>query len=49
VLLDIRAALEQAYDAGDSCRRIDDRTPCEPPLDPEDQAWAGALTIRAES
>lgn len=47
VLLDIRAALEQAYDAGDYCRRIDYRAPCEPPLDPEDQAWADALTAQA--
>jgi hypothetical protein len=39
VQLDIRAALEQAYEAGSYRDRIDYHAPCEPPLDPDDQAW----------
>jgi hypothetical protein len=44
--LDIGAALEQAYEAGSYRDRIRYNAPCEPPLDPEDQAWANEL-IRA--
>jgi hypothetical protein len=46
VQLDIRAALEQAYEAGSYRERINYDAPCQPPLDPEDQAWANEL-IRA--
>ncbi len=46
VPLDIRAALEQAYEAGSYRQRIDYHAPCEPPLAPDDQAWADEL-IRA--
>jgi hypothetical protein len=40
VPLDIRAALEQAYEAGSYRDRIDYRSACQPPLPPDDQAWA---------
>jgi hypothetical protein len=40
VRVDIRAALEQAYEAGSYRDRIDYHAPCEPPLDRDDQAWA---------
>ena len=43
VPLDIRAALEQAYDAGSYDQRIDYSKPCQPPLSPEMQAWADQL------
>jgi hypothetical protein len=43
VRVDIRAALEQAYEAGSYRDRIDYHVPCEPPLDREDQAWADEL------
>jgi hypothetical protein len=41
--LDIRAALEQAYEAGSYRDRLCYDAPCEPPLDHEDQAWANDL------
>jgi hypothetical protein len=43
VPLGIRAALERAYDAGSYRDRIDYASPCQPPLDADDQAWADAL------
>ena len=43
VALDIRAALEQAYDAGSYDQRIDYSKPCQPPLSPEMQTWANQL------
>jgi hypothetical protein len=43
VKLDIRATLEQAYEAGSYGERIDYHTPCEPPLERDDQAWADGL------
>jgi len=43
VPLDIRAALEQAYEAGGYGQRIDYQLPCEPPLASGDQAWADEL------
>jgi hypothetical protein len=43
VRLDLRAALEQAYEAGGYRQRIDYRAPCEPPLEPDDQIWAEQL------
>lgn len=43
VPLDIRAALEQAYDAGSYDQRIDYSQPCQPPLSAEMQAWANEL------
>lgn len=46
VQLNLRAALEQAYDAGSYRDRIDYHAPCQPPLSAEDQTWADEL-IRA--
>jgi hypothetical protein len=43
VTLDIHATLEQAWLAGSYAVRIDYRSPCQPPLSPEDQAWADEL------
>ncbi len=43
VPLDIRAALEQAYDAGSYDQRVDCSKPCQPPLSPEMQTWADQL------
>jgi hypothetical protein len=40
VPLDIQAALEQVYGDGRYMRRVRYQDPCEPPLVPEDQAWA---------
>ncbi len=37
--LDIRAALDQAYDAGSYNQRIDYTQPCQPPLSAEQLAW----------
>jgi hypothetical protein len=49
VQLNIRAALEQAYESGSYRDRIDYRSACEPPLDSDDQAWADGLARPAES
>jgi hypothetical protein len=49
VPLDIRAALEQAYEAGSYRQRVDYRAPCEPPLASDDQAWADELVRTAET
>jgi Protein of unknown function (DUF4058) len=49
VRLDLRAALEQAYEAGDYRQRIDYRAPCEPPLEPDDQIWAEQLARAPEA
>ncbi len=43
VPLDIRAALEKAYETGAYIDRIDYHEPCQPPLGAEDQAWADQL------
>ena len=43
VRMDIRAALERAYEAGSYGERINYRSPCKPPLSLEDQAWADEL------
>lgn len=48
VALDIRAALEQAYDAGSYDQRIDYSKPCQPPLSPEMQTWADQLVNAAK-
>lgn len=48
VPLDIRAALEQAYEAGSYRDRIDYRSACQPPLPSDDQAWADDLIQTAE-
>ncbi len=48
VPLDIRAALEQTYDAGSYRDRIDDHSACQPPLSPDDRAWADQLIQAAE-
>jgi hypothetical protein len=39
VPLDVQAALEQAYEAGDFRERLPYDKPCHPPLPPEEQAW----------
>jgi len=44
--LDIRPALERAYEAGSYRDRINYHAPCEPPLQDDDQTWADEL-IRA--
>ena len=46
VQLNLRAALERAYEAGSYRDRIDYQAPCEPPLPADDQTWADGL-IRA--
>jgi hypothetical protein len=43
VQLDIRAALEQAYEAGSYRQRIDYHAPCQPQLHRDDQTWADEL------
>ena len=48
VRLDIRAALEQAYDAGSYDQRIDYSRRCYPPLSADDQAWVGQLVEQAK-
>jgi len=48
VKLDIRAALEQTYDAGSYGERIDYHAPCEPPLERDDQTWADGLISSSE-
>jgi hypothetical protein len=40
VPLDIQAALGQVYEDGSYMLRVRYDEPCEPPLAPEDQAWA---------
>jgi len=40
VMLDLQAALEQIYLEGRYARRIRYDRPCDPPLAPDDQAWA---------
>jgi hypothetical protein len=49
VPLDIRATLEQAYEAGSYRERIDYQAPCEPPLVPDDQTWADDLIRASEA
>lgn len=41
--VEIRAALEQAYDAGSYDQRIDYTKPCQPPFSPVMQTWADQL------
>jgi hypothetical protein len=48
VRLDIRAALEQAYDAGSYDQRIDYSKPCQPPLSADVQAWVNQLMEQAK-
>jgi hypothetical protein len=43
VPLDLQAVVSRAYDAGSYRRRIDYSRPCDPPLGPDDRAWAEAL------
>jgi hypothetical protein len=49
VQLNLRAALEQAYEAGSYRDRIRYRAPCEPPLSPADQSWADELIRASEA
>ncbi len=44
-VLDLRAALDKAYDAGSYGQRIDYSRPCDPPLSAEDQDWANQLVL----
>lgn len=48
VRLNIRAALEQAYDAGSYDQRIDYSQRCYPPLSAEVQMWVGQLVEQAK-
>jgi hypothetical protein len=43
VRLDLQAVLAQTYDLGSYRRRLHYDRPCQPPLSPEDQAWANEL------
>ena len=43
VSLDLQAALDRAYDEGAFARAVDYRAAPDPPLSPEDAAWAEAL------
>jgi len=47
VPLDIQAGVEKVYEAGSYRDRIDYQSPCQPPLPPEDQAWAAELIRNA--
>lgn len=44
VPLDIQAAVAHVHDAGSYRARIDYRSPCQPPLEPNDQTWASQLS-----
>ncbi len=46
--LDIRAALEQAYDAGSYDQRIDYSQPCQPPLSADVEVWVRQLVDRSK-
>jgi hypothetical protein len=46
VPLDLQAAIVQTYEAGAYDERVNYSRPCEPPLRPEDQAWANELIAR---
>jgi len=46
--LDIRAALEKAYDAGSYDQRIDYSRRCQPPLSADVQVWVGQLVEQAQ-
>ena len=48
VPLDLQAAVTRVYDAGSYQARIDYGSPCQPPLEPEDQKWASQLATAAE-
>jgi hypothetical protein len=43
VVLDLQSLVDQAYDAGAYGRALDYRRPLEPPLSPDDAAWADGL------
>ena len=43
VRLDVQAAVAQVYEAGSYLQRIDYKSPCQPPLEAEDQTWANRL------
>jgi hypothetical protein len=47
VPLDLQAAVSQVYEAGRYRDRIDYRSPCQPPLEEDDQAWAHELSRAA--
>ena len=47
VTLDLQALFAQTYDAALYARRVDYAGPCDPPLNPEQQAWAGTLLTPA--
>jgi hypothetical protein len=43
IKLELQTHIDHAYTSGRYDRRIDYTKPCEPPLDPEDAAWADDL------
>ncbi len=47
VVLDVQAVLRQTYEDGRYRERIDYSKPCQPPLTPEQQAWANQLIKKA--
>lgn len=47
VALDVQALLTQTYEAGSYRDRVRYEAPCDPPLPPEDQAWADRLIREA--
>ncbi|HUY35441.1 MAG TPA: DUF4058 family protein [Pirellulales bacterium] len=49
VVLDVQAALEQAYEMGDYQDDLRYDLPCQPPLPPENQEWAAEQIARAAS
>ena len=40
IVMDLQSLVDEAYRAGAYDRTIDYRQPCDPPLDPDDAAWA---------
>jgi hypothetical protein len=49
VPLDVQAALTRVYEAGSYRARINYGSPCQPPLEPDDQTWATEFVGRAIS
>jgi hypothetical protein len=43
IVLDLQTVLDQTYDRGNYARKTDYRQEPEPPLRPEDAAWADTL------
>ena len=47
IALDLQSLIDQAYDAGAYGRTLDYSTPCDPPLEGEDDRWADRLLREA--